>query len=141
MPRVSLAPSAAGDRLGCSVAAFQDWAVVGACKAARGAVPEAGAVHSFRLSSKQSGGRVLSPVAHYSALFGSALAMGRHGAAGLLLVGSMGEDVRRGVVYVFQFALDSTLLNAAGGGSSSALGALPSALPYDLVHRLTNPDG
>lgn len=108
--RVIIGSASAGDRLGCATALHGDWVMVSACNAENNHVAGAGVVHTFRLSSRLPGGIVVPPIPQLNAYFGTALAMGEQNNAGLLLVGSIGEEIRQGCVYVFQFALDAQLL-------------------------------
>jgi hypothetical protein len=95
----------AGDRVGCSAAVLDNWAVVGACTASLFGAQQSGAVHSFQTSTRLGTGLVLPAIAQSGARFGSTLALAQHGSIGLLLVGAVGEDFERGKVHVFQFQL------------------------------------
>lgn len=108
-PRVELPDLAAGGNVGCGVAVYDDYAVVGACAASvesgsSGELQAAGVAHSLRVASRRSTGLVLPPVAFAAAAYGTAMAMGadptRPDEAGVLVVGAPGETYDRGSVYL-----------------------------------------
>jgi hypothetical protein len=112
--RVGLPGPAAGDHTGCSVATMHnaaggDFAVVGACDASNGGVPNAGVVRTFEVDTQDTFELVVPPLAMPQARFGTSVALGQFRSDGILLVGAPGEasgySPSVGFVYVFRFSL------------------------------------
>lgn len=126
---VLIAGATAGDRIGCSIAALGDWAVVGACAASSEGQQAAGVVHAFSVSTRSTSSVLVHPpIAVGGARFGTSLAMAptpSDSTHGLLVVGSIGEQYERGSAYVFQFPVSSA----------------SDTFSYDLLLQLSAQDG
>ena len=86
-----------GDRVGCSAAILHDFAVVGACGASYNGVSGSGAVHSLRLSTRQSSSIVAPPTIGMQFGFGASVTMAEYTdnttTKAVLLVGQPGEHM------------------------------------------------
>ena len=106
---VTITEAEYGAKMGCSVAMWEDFALVGACEASNNGLAQAGLVYSLRVGSRQSTGTVVPNNPAAGAYFGYALKFAEFQGKGLLFVGAPGERggvfSNVGFVHVYNFEL------------------------------------